>query len=546
MPAEQRNRELFVSYARADGRQFAFDLHHRLEDLGHAVWQDVLDMQGGEEWWLQIEDRIAQAKAVVLVVTPTALASQVVRREWVYARDVGTHVLPVTNEPKIFETAPRWMQKVDVFILNPRHPDYGKIWTRFTNQLEQLPPSRPVPFIALPLPWHFTKRECEHRSITGKLLDESRENLRFSTVVVHGAPGFGKTVLAQDICHDPEVIEAFTGGILWATLGEDGQGVLPGLSAMVSALIGSRVTFDTPEEAAARLDQLLEYRDCLMVLDDVWDRAHVDPFLRSRYCARLITTRDTDNCAPEGSILLCVAEMLTAEATQMLFNLLSTPSLGEEGGEDLPNALGQLAERLGEWPLLQNIFGGALRSEITIRKQPLKKALRWIQQGLDEAGLTAFDRNRSQDRNEALAKSMAISLRPYTDAQKQRLYELSIFRPDEAIPQEVALRLWGAASEISRFEAEQLLREFGGTFFELLFERRVGSLVLRFHDVLREYLADKLPFDRKSTLHHLLLASYNRDGKPWASIEDDGYLYDHLAYHLSASGAAADLHMLSI
>src|SRR2546426_5767125 len=109
MHTAQRNREIFLSYARADGRTVASNLHQRLEAIGHTVWQDVLDMQGGEGWWLQIEDRIAQAEAVVLVVTPAALASQIVRREWVAARRFGTHVLPVTNEPGIFRTAPRWM-----------------------------------------------------------------------------------------------------------------------------------------------------------------------------------------------------------------------------------------------------------------------------------------------------------------------------------------------------------------------------------------------------------------------------------------------------
>src|SRR5947199_8083154 len=102
--------------------------------------------------------------------------------------------------------------------------------------------------------------------------------------------------------------------------------------------------------------------------------------------------------------------MRTDEATQMLLHFLPSNALQDDSVEDVRKALGTLAERLGEWPLLLNIFGGALRSEITVRKKSFKDALNWLQQGLDEVGLTAFDRSQAQ---EALAKSMAISLRPY-------------------------------------------------------------------------------------------------------------------------------------
>lgn len=44
--------------------------------------------------------------------------------------------------------------------------------------------------------------------------------------------------------------------------------------------------------------------------------------------------------------------------------------------------------------------------------------------------------------------------------------------------------------------------------------------------------------------HHTLLASYNPDGVPWHEIADDGYLYDHLVYHLHEAGLSDQIQAL--
>ncbi len=67
--------------------------------------------------------------------------------------------------------------------------------------------------------------------------------------------------------------EAFDDGILWTTLGD-------------------RPAFKDAEDAATILAERLEGKNCLIVIDDVWDPAHLDPFLRGgTSCARLITSR---------------------------------------------------------------------------------------------------------------------------------------------------------------------------------------------------------------------------------------------------------------
>jgi TIR domain len=88
---------VFISYSRRDGAAFAAGLRARLLAENLSVWQDIVALEGGRDWWSQIEDAL-KSKALrhfVLIVTPAALASPVVRREIRLARQEGKTVSPI-------------------------------------------------------------------------------------------------------------------------------------------------------------------------------------------------------------------------------------------------------------------------------------------------------------------------------------------------------------------------------------------------------------------------------------------------------------------
>ena len=89
------NPRVFISYARGDGEAFAGTLRARLEAAGIPLWQDRTGMEGGRDWWLQITAALDRVRFMVLVMTPAAMASELVRREWRYARQRGVAVYPV-------------------------------------------------------------------------------------------------------------------------------------------------------------------------------------------------------------------------------------------------------------------------------------------------------------------------------------------------------------------------------------------------------------------------------------------------------------------
>src|SRR4051795_10904383 len=137
---------IFVSYARRDGRELATDLRARLAAQGFSLWQDLAHMEGGRDWWRQITEAVDAVEYVLLVMTPGALASEVVRREWRYARRQGRCVVPVTKGGTSgldLTSLAGWMRRahfVDITV-----PEQ---WTRLVRTLESPCTVRRVPLMA--------------------------------------------------------------------------------------------------------------------------------------------------------------------------------------------------------------------------------------------------------------------------------------------------------------------------------------------------------------------------------------------------------------
>jgi len=104
---------IFVSYARSDGKDIAREIRDRLQNYhGLPLWHDLADMEGGRDWWHQITEAIDNVEHVFLIMTPNALKSDIVRREWRYARQRGRCVTPIMGGPDLsFDDLPGWMRR---------------------------------------------------------------------------------------------------------------------------------------------------------------------------------------------------------------------------------------------------------------------------------------------------------------------------------------------------------------------------------------------------------------------------------------------------
>jgi WD40 repeat protein len=357
------------------------------------------------------------------------------------------------------------------------------------------------------LPASFVQRDTEFKHLKRRVLDADRQNAVAITTALQGAGGFGKTTLATALCHDEDIRMAFEDGVLWVTLGEQGR-VLEGLTKLYRALTNENPGFVDIEEGATKLADALADSNYLIVIDDVWEKRHLDSFLRrGKHCARLITTRLRDLAVKVNAASVDVDEMTSEESVELL-----TAGLGVDYDEEFS----ELAKRLGEWPLMLELTNGAIRKRMT--RQSLSDTLKWINTALDHKGFTAFDARRAtdKDRNDAIAKSIQVSLDLLDQDEQEHYIELAIFPEDVAIPQSILESLW----EMNEFDADEL-----ASLFDELSLLKYDGEVVRLHDVMRAYLHSQLKEPSRS--HRRLIDAW--DDK--YNLPDD-YVWHYFSYHI--------------
>lgn len=510
-----RKSGVFVSYARKDGGVLAKKIRERLmsEAPGLPVWQDRTDVEGGIGWWQQIEEALDKVEFLVIIMTASALESDVMHKEWRYARQQGVCVYPVKGPEFEFSNArlPRWMSKLHIY-------DLDQQWDVFLEHLKRGCQMTRVPFMAPDLPKNFVQRQDVFESLRSLLLDSGkRDPVTISTSLI-GAGGFGKTTLATAICHDDDILLTYDDGILWTTLGQK-PNLVDGLGKLYAGLTGERPQFKDAEDASQALAEKLEYKNCLIVIDDVWEPAHLAPFLRGGIgCARLVTSRQREVTADTARIE--VDEMKSDEAVAML-----TARLDPKPTDLAP--VKRLAHRLGEWPLLLKLASSTLLERIKRGDAP-ERAIDYLSKALDRNGITAFDRKSESDRHAAVASTIGASLALLDPELQKRCAELAIFPEDEELPIAVIAELWS----LDEFEAE--------SFIELLDRASLIELDLRtglvhMHDIMRSYFAALLGNEITETHRRLLAAWPDFNNLPHA------YAWRRIGYHLKGAGCEKKL-----
>ncbi|MCL4256149.1 MAG: TIR domain-containing protein, partial [Anaerolineae bacterium] len=114
----------FISYARDDGEAYAKELRQKLiAEFGEdSLWRDREGIHADDQagWWKQITDALDQVEFMLLLATPKAMQSKVVRKEWRYARSKGVTVCPILvpdNHPP-FEKLPFGLSQKHFYDLN--------------------------------------------------------------------------------------------------------------------------------------------------------------------------------------------------------------------------------------------------------------------------------------------------------------------------------------------------------------------------------------------------------------------------------------------
>ena len=180
--------------------------------------------------------------------------------------------------------------------------------------------------------------------------------------VVRGWPGIGKTTLVNALAYDAEAAARFPDGVLWTSLTRE-PAVLSEIAAWGRALgLDGLARSPTIKDAVEQIGKRLANSRMLMIIDDVWDAAHAQPFLQcaGRDCGVLLTTRvpavaEELSPAPDGVYTL---PLLREEDGMLLLGLLA-PAVVTGKGE----ACLQLVRDLEGLPLALHVAGRLLASE---------------------------------------------------------------------------------------------------------------------------------------------------------------------------------------
>jgi WD40 repeat protein len=356
------------------------------------------------------------------------------------------------------------------------------------------------------------------------------------TTGLWGAGGFGKTTMARLLVHRDEVRQWFPDGVVWVTVGEDAAG--PELAEKVSNLIcllgGARPAVTDPVAVGAELGRVVSDRRVLLVVDDVWSAAQVEPFMIGAPAAARLFTSRVRGVLPDLAELLRVDEMARGEAEQLL-----TAGVGEISG----GVVGGLLASTGRWPMLLALVNGAVKADESAGRRA-EDSLRDILRELRVTGPTALDVTDAQERHTAVARAIEVSLSRLTSEQRDRYLELAVFG-DVVIPVTVLSTYWNSTGGWSGFQTRRYCQRLADLALISDYRQDRDEVVL--HDVIRGYLREQTrhrrgELDRAFVDAHRSLVSDEGGISAWWQLPgEQNYLWAWLPTHLRGAGLTQEM-----
>jgi WD40 repeat protein len=543
----------FISYNQAD-KHWAEWIAWHLETAGYTTVLQAWDFRPASNFVLEMQRATEEAERTVVVLSPDYLDARFTQPEWAaaFAADPTGQkgkLLPVRVqecEPKGLLPQIVWIDLVGKTQEEAREALLAGVRRERAKpskapgfpggvQTKGPKPAFPPSYRCLaPAREPFVQRREYEEAVQALLAErpEGRAATDGPTTALQGAGGFGKTALAAELCYDSRVRERFPDGILWAQM-RDGMGTEDRLKEIRDLLRWwmneEPPAFETAAKAGSYLLEQLQGKRVLLVVDDVWQPQDAIPFQGlAAPAALLITTRDR-KVLPAETDPIKVDAMEVPEAVQLLGK--GVPGDGQE-------RFRSLAARLGEWPLLLKIVNRQLRELVREGGILLEEALREVEEALEVEGVTVFDREDLEFRNQAVGRTVGVSLRRLEPEDAARFEHLAIFPEDMDIPLSVLGNLW----ESGPFQVKRLCGQLHDLSLLLRFDRYSGTI--RIHDVIRAYLT-RHGAELLSEVHRRFLDAFRPETGRWSDLPfDSEYLWRNLAHHLCGAGEKGCLRSL--
>ncbi|RMG78863.1 MAG: toll/interleukin-1 receptor domain-containing protein, partial [Chloroflexi bacterium] len=342
---------LFISYARDDDKDFVQRLYHDLTEQGIDAWWDKEDIRNQGQTFLQvIQEQVFQRDVLILIVGPEAAQSEYVRYEWQHALTYGKLIYPVLRKGDYTLVPPELKNYhcYDFSTESSYRTDLPKLLDDIRDSIGKSGALVNVPAY----PNHYLRR-ADVDQVKNSLLEDVTTTVIASarTMALHGMGGIGKTVVAIGVARDMQIRRSFTDGIIWLTIGQKPD-MLQKLNALAKRL-GHGGDYRNIDDATSALQARLAEMRALLILDDVWQPDHAEPFrnliaeTRNRL---LITTRRKSIHDELGGQLHRVDLLPIADAVTLL---------NDWAGKQDPDAAA-VVKRVNRLPLAVKIAGARL------------------------------------------------------------------------------------------------------------------------------------------------------------------------------------------
>ena len=470
VPLSQR---VFLSYARKDGREAALHLKSELERERFTVWLDTERIEGAASWTREIEQAINQCDVLLGLLTAGSYESEICRAEQMRALRLNKCVIPVLVQPQA--ERPLYFETKNWRAYPTQLPALlADIHARRAATLKEEYRQTRVRYITAPVqPVHYLDRPEAIRALRETVVAEDGERA-IALTALEGMGGIGKTVLALALCRDAVVQAAFPDGIVWVTVGREREHpYIQQMREIAKALGDDLSRYENDLAAEHQYRTILHGKAGLIVLDDIWSKADLDPFLaespRSRF---LFTTRDASIARFSGAREHRADLLDEAQARQLLADWTGVEL------RQLPSTTAEIVRECGRLPLALATMGALLREAGPEEWQD------WLER-LKRADLSAIESALPEGQT-SFFRAVSVSVEALKPIMRDRYAALAVLLEDVETPLPILETLWRVDAEAARLTGRHLAARS-------LAEWSATASALRLHDLQLDYVRARYP-----------------------------------------------------
>jgi hypothetical protein len=462
---------IFVSYARRDGADLALLLQKDLTAAGFDAWLDKQRIEGGASWTAEIEEAIDRAQVVLALLTPGSYTSEICRAEQLRSLRKGKCVIPLLAAPG--SDIPLHLEPKNYRDFTQKQA-YAGSFQSLLGDIEGrngvgLPPTyrtTPASYItAPPTIANYINRPEAIRALRDRLFEEDGHRA-IALTALEGMGGIGKTVLAQALYKDEVVQQAFPDGLVWITVGREPTHDLTPRLREITRVLGGGSEEAVGTETMYRTT--IANKAALIVIDDIWSKADLDPFLaespRSRF---LFTTRDSSIARFSGAREHRV-DLLDAKQSRELLALWAGLEVAH-----LPPTANDILDECNGLPLALSTVGALLRGTALTEWGDTAHLLH-------NADLAAIEEQLPPGQ-QSFFRAVEVSVKALPPKLQHMYSSLAVLLDDMPAPLPVLETLWN----VGEAEARQIGRQLAD---RSLAQRDVTSGGIRLHDLQLDYV----------------------------------------------------------